>query len=104
MRISPWKAIVITLVFAIMFPSLWAMASESLNTKETDLEYPRLKWPGKLQASQAGPESSSVSPTSLVRSMVGRPSSGRRSQFTHFNVFSLMSLGVVGLVAIKRRN
>jgi hypothetical protein len=104
MRIPIWKATLLSLVTVTLFPGLWAMASESLHTENPDFGYRRLNPPGQIRAARVESNPSMGTPTSLVRSVAGQPSPAPSQQFPVLTAFSLMSLGVVGLVAIKRRN
>lgn len=102
MRIPIWKATLLSIIFVTMFPSLWAMASERLYMNDQNFGYRRLDPPGQIRAAGVvSPET----PNSLIRSVVSRPSSSASpQQFPFITALSLMSLGVVGLVAIRRRD
>lgn len=109
MRISRQNTILSSLLILALFPVLWAMAAESFHTDSPELlEYRRLDPPRLIQASRENSAPDATAARVVALSSDGMlvdngPSQAPSPPFSHLTAFSLMSFGVVGLVAIRRR-
>ena len=110
MQISCWKPFFLSIFIIGLFPGLWAMASENLTLHTEFLEYRRLNSPRNVQQAFRGDAASLAPRISTLQSPKGESGGSdpappsNMPQIPFLNAFSLMSLGLVGLVVIKRRN